>query len=47
MSESDQMTDVVVFLDSETEAAIEEQLEYGDSKSGWIREACRRRLENE
>jgi hypothetical protein len=47
MSESEQMTEVVVFLSSEDEDAIEERLEYGDSKSAWIREACRRRLEKE
>lgn len=27
--------------------AIEERLDYGDTKSGWIREAIRQRLEHE
>jgi len=27
--------------------AIEEELDYGDSKDSWIREACRRRLDED
>ena len=36
-----------VSLPEETNEAIEERLSYGDSKSGWIREAIRQRLERE
>ena len=34
-----------VLLDEVVEDAIEERLDYGDSKSGWIREACEMRLD--
>lgn len=34
-----------VLLDEVVEDAIEDQLDYGDSKSGWIREACEMRLD--
>lgn len=49
MSESEEvpMTEVVVFLDPRMEETIEGQLEYGDSKSQWIREACEMRLNEE
>ena len=43
MSESKQ--DVHVFLSPSLNDTIEEQLDYGDSKSAWIREAIRQRLE--
>lgn len=46
MSEQ-QKTAVDVYLESETVEAIENQLAYGDTKSGWIRDACRERLESE
>ena len=36
-----------VRVDEETMALIEEQLGYGDSKSGWVREAIRRRIEED
>jgi len=45
MSESKQ--DVHVFLSSSLNDTIEEQLDYGDSKSAWIREAIRQRLETD
>jgi hypothetical protein len=48
MSEADTLCeDVVVYLDAETRAAIEAQLEYGDSMSGWIRDAVELRLDRE
>jgi Arc/MetJ-type ribon-helix-helix transcriptional regulator len=36
-----------VYLPPDLEDAIEEQLGYGDSKSEWIREACRQRIDRE
>lgn len=39
--------DVTVPIPEEMNSAIEGQLEYGDSKAGWIREAIRQRLEAE
>ena len=41
------MEDVKVFLPPEMNDNIEDHLEYGDSKSGWIRDACEQRLERE
>lgn len=40
------MTDheVTVPMDSELHEDIVEQLEYGDSKAGWIRQAAREKL---
>jgi hypothetical protein len=43
----DGMTRVVVFVDPETEALLEETLGYGDSKSEYIRESLRARLLDE
>lgn len=40
-------TDVTVSLPAEWVDAIEEELEYGDSRSGWIREAVQMRLDND
>jgi len=40
-------TPVSFRLDDETVEEIESQLEYGDAKSEWIREAIRRRLADE
>ena len=40
-------TDVTVTLSEETKEAIENRLEYGDSRSQWIKEACEQRLEKE
>jgi len=45
MSESKQ--DVHVFLSASLNDTIEDQLDYGDSKSAWIREAIRQRLETD
>lgn len=39
--------DVTVPLPGELNDAIEDELEYGDSKSGWIREAIRQRLDRD
>ena len=39
--------DVHVFLPEEMDDEVEDQLEYGDSKSAWIREAIRQRLDSE
>ena len=41
------MEDVKVFLPPEMNDNIEDHLEYGDSKSGWIRDACEQRLKRE
>lgn len=41
------MREETVFLPPEVVAAIEGELQYGDSKSEWIREACRRRLRDD
>ena len=38
---------VSAWLEEATIAAIEADLDYSDSKSEWIREACRRRLARE
>lgn len=38
---------VDVYLPPEMAAAVEAQLDYGDSMSGWLREATRRRLARE
>lgn len=40
-------TDLTVPLPEELNDKIEAELEYGDSKAGWIREAIRMRLEAE
>ena len=42
-----QKTAAKVLLPEEVDEAIEEQLDYGDSKSGWIRETCEMRLNGE
>jgi hypothetical protein len=34
-------------MEDEMNDAIESELGYGDSKAGWIREACRQRLQRE
>jgi len=39
--------EVTVPMESEMNNAIEQQLGYGDSKAGWIREACQQRLDRE
>lgn len=39
-----QKKDVSVNMPVELNAEIEEQLGYGDSKSEWIRQACREKL---
>lgn len=39
--------DVSVNMSEELNDIIEGQLEYGDSKAGWIREAIREKLERE
>ena len=36
-----------VLLPEDVDEAIEEQLDYGDSKSGWIRETCEMRLDGQ
>ena len=38
---------VDVYLPPELVQAVEDQLEYGDSMSGWVREATRQRLARE
>jgi hypothetical protein len=38
------MSRVPVFVDAATEEALEEFLDYGDSKSAYIRRALRRQL---
>jgi len=47
MSESTADMPVSFRLDEETVDEIESQLEYGDAKSEWIREAIRQRLDGE
>ena len=44
MAESQTDTPVSFRVDDELVEEIESQLEYGDSKSDWIREAIRQRL---
>jgi len=44
MPESQPDTPVSFRVDDELVDAIESELEYGDSKSDWIREAIRQRL---
>ncbi|ELY96623.1 hypothetical protein [Natrialba taiwanensis] len=39
--------DVTVPMDEEFVEEIEAQLTYGDSRAGWIREACQMRLDGE
>lgn len=39
--------DVTVPMPQELVDAIDKQLEYGDSRSAWIREAARERLERD
>lgn len=39
--------DVTVNMPTDLLADIEDQLSYGDSRSEWIREACRQRLARE
>lgn len=45
MPETKSDTPVSFRVDDELVEEIESQLEYGDSKSDWIREAIRQRLE--
>lgn len=48
MSRTDSgLNHVKTLLPEDLEAEIEAQLEYGDSKSAWIREACEKRLSGE
>lgn len=44
---SDARERVDAYLDSETVAKIETQLGYGDSVSGWVRDAVNEKLERE
>jgi len=39
--------DITVPMPEALNNAVEQELEYGDSKAGWIREAIRMRLESE
>lgn len=39
--------DVTVPMDDELNSAIESQLDYGDYKAAWIRQACVEKLERE
>lgn len=39
--------DVTVNMGSDLDESVKDQLEYGDSKSAWIREAIRMRLREE
>ena len=41
------VTDVTVSLPEDVKEEIESRLEYGDSRSEWIRDAYRRKLERE
>jgi Arc/MetJ-type ribon-helix-helix transcriptional regulator len=41
------MEDITVFVAPHTLDDIETRLEYGDSRSEWIREAIRQRLDKE
>jgi metal-responsive CopG/Arc/MetJ family transcriptional regulator len=43
----DNRKDVTVSLPAEWVEEIDNNLDYGDSRSGWIREAVRQRLEAE
>lgn len=43
-SEGQHTERVDVYIPDWMDSAIEEQLGYGDSKSGWVREATRQRL---
>lgn len=45
MSES--RKELTTYLPKEIHDAIEERLDYGDSKAEWLREACRQRLAEE
>jgi len=45
MSESEPTTKVTTYLPAETHDRIEQQLDYGDSKAEWLREACQQRLD--
>jgi len=38
------MEDITVFVDADVLDAIEGRLDYGDSRSEWVREAIRQRL---
>ena len=44
MSKPGCMKEETVFLPQEAVAAIESELDYGDAKSAWIREAVEQRL---
>lgn len=46
-SNTGEMVRAKTSLPSDVDDAIEDLLEYGDSKSGWIRQACINRLEEE
>lgn len=43
----EQRKDVTVPMEAESVREIEDQLTYGDSRSEWIREAIRMRLDNQ
>lgn len=43
----DDRKDVTVPMPGDMADQIDEQLDYGDSRAGWIREAVRQRLERE
>lgn len=38
------MKEITISVDEDDLEEIEDELEYGDSRSGWIREAIRQRL---
>jgi len=44
---SEAMEDITVFVDADVLDRIEDQLDYGDSRSEWVREAIRQRLATE
>lgn len=44
---SERMERAKVSLPADVDAEIEDRLDYGDSKSGWIRQACEMRLDGE
>lgn len=46
-SDSGRNAQIGVRIDEETRSVIEEELEYGDSLSEWVREAIELRIESE
>ena len=46
-SHMEERVDVTVPMEKEMEEEIKQYLSYNDSKAGWIREAIRRRLDNQ